>query len=173
MRNVVRFGYILTISAFLSASSNAGGSIQAPFGVPGRDSPTRGTGATFEVASQVEFEADKLNANPFAKFNRFSEPEDTDSQTCDTDNTGLVTIYTTNSTAQAPIDVKLDGSRVGSLTTYFSDDGPGCRARNAAGVISLNVSAGQHVIEAVSPNLNWPGHRFTVEKCGCMLLPLS
>jgi len=127
----------------------------------------------FEVAAQVDFEADKLNSNSFGKFNQPSESEDIDTQSCDKDNTGAVTIYTTNSTAQAPIDVKLDGSPVGSLTTYFSDEGPGCKADNAAGVITLNVPAGQHLIEAVSPNLNWPGHRFTVEKCGCMLLPLS
>jgi len=94
-------------------------------------------------------------------------------QFCDSDNTGIITVYTTNSSAQSEIDVKLDGNRIGSLKSFYPQGEPGCKAPNAAGVITINVPAGDHTIEANSPNLRWPSHPFSVKKCGCTVLPLS
>lgn len=174
-RKLLTIGLIVVMSAFLSACTDGGKRIQdlVNTALPGWHALTSTTAAVFEVASQVESIADKLNSSSFGMFNQASDPQQTDTQSCESDNTATVTIYSTNSKAQSEIDVILDGIPVGSLSTYFANEGPACLTPSAKGVITLKVPAGKHAIEAVSPNLNWPGQTFTVKKCDCILLPLS
>lgn len=93
-------------------------------------------------------------------------------QSCNTDNTAVVTIYTTNGNAQVGIDVKIDGRAVGSLTSHYSDEGPSCNTDGSAGVITFVVPAGEHKMDANSLNLFWPTYTFEVETCECRVLPL-
>lgn len=169
------FGLIVLLSASLSTYADDDRNTRAPSNTPLSEMQrgTTETGAKFKLASQVESAADKLYSNSFEKFNRFGAAHDTDTQSCDMDDTALITIYSANSMAQAKIEVKIDGSPVGSLTTFFPDEGPGCKTPSGDGVITLMVPAGKHVLEADSHNLIWPRHTFSVEKCGCLLLPLS
>lgn len=124
-------------------------------------------------AGEVKSITDKIYSNSFEKFNRLGKTDVTDMQSCDTDNTGFITVYSITGKAQQGIDVTLDGSPIGHLSTYFPDNMPDCQAPSANGVITIMVPAGEHRLEAISPNLNWPSHTFTLEKCGCMVLPLS
>lgn len=93
-------------------------------------------------------------------------------QSCNSDNTAVVTVYTINGNAQVGIDVKIDGRAVGSLTSHFPDEVPSCNTDSSAGVITLVVPAGEHTLDASSLNLYWPTHAFEVEKCECRVLPL-
>ncbi len=93
-------------------------------------------------------------------------------QSCHSDNTAVVTIYTSNGNAQVGIDVKIDGQAVGSLTSHYPDEGPSCNTDSSAGVITLVVPAGEHKLDAGSLNLFWPSYTFDVEKCECRVLPL-
>jgi hypothetical protein len=126
-----------------------------------------------KVASQVESAADKLYSQSFAAFELSREAPELDTQSCHLDDTAIITIYSTNGMAQREIDVQLDGSSVGSLTTYFPDDEPGCKTPTDDGVITIMIPAGKHTLDAESANLSWPTHAFSVEKCECMSLPLS
>jgi len=172
---VKSYGLILILSASLSSYAAEDKNTQAPSSNPQFETQrgTSETGAQLRLATQVESAADKLYSNSFEKINRFGVARDTDMQSCDMDNTALITIYSSNSNAQARIDVKIDGSPVGSLTRFFPDEGPACKTSGAEGVITLLVPAGRHVLEADSHNLIWPSHTFSVDKCECMLLPLS
>jgi hypothetical protein len=169
------FGLILTVSAFLPSYADGGKSSQgvSPANTPQWNSSTSRPGGLIKVASRVESAADKLYSQSFAMFEDISGSQEIEGQSCDTDDTAVVTIYSTNGMAQHEIDVTLDGSSIGSLTTYFPDSEPGCKTPSADGVITLMVPAGKHTLEATSPNLNWPSHNFSVEKCQCMVLPLS
>lgn len=91
---------------------------------------------------------------------------------CNSDNTAVVTIYTINGDAQVGIDVKIDGRAVGSLTTHYPDEVPSCNTDSSAGVITLVLPAGEHMMDASSLNLYWPTHGFEVEACDCRVLPL-
>jgi len=170
---------IVTVSAFLSSCDNGGVSAQALFGAQisaqtsGFNLDVSETGAVYQVASHVESAADQLYSHAFAMLKQPAVSHETDTQFCDTDGTAVITVYSTNGKAQHEIDVKLDGSPIGSLTTYFPKDGPGCKTPSAEGVITLMVPAGKHTLEAASPNLVWPSHNFSVGKCECMSLPLS
>ena len=93
-------------------------------------------------------------------------------QSCNSDNTSVVTIYTTNGDAQVGIDVSIDGRIVGSLTSHYPDEGPSCNTDSSAGVITLVLPAGEHMLDARSLNLFWPSYTFDVEKCECRVLPL-
>ena len=93
-------------------------------------------------------------------------------QSCHSDNTAVVTIYTTNGNAQVGIDVKVDGRAVGSLTSHYPDEGPSCNTDSSAGVITLVLPAGEHMLDAKSLNLFWPSYPFDVEKCKCRVLAL-
>ena len=124
-------------------------------------------------ANQVESAADKLYSLSSTQTHRFRKSIELDAKSCSTDDTAVITIYSTNGHAHSEIDVKLDGSPVGSLTTYFPDGPPGCKSPSAKGVITLKVPAGKHTLEADSPNVNWPSHNFSVNPCECMVLPLS
>ncbi|MGD8570732.1 MAG: hypothetical protein PVJ39_21780 [Gammaproteobacteria bacterium] len=172
---VAMFSLIVTVSAFLpsyadgDSSTQDGSTINASLWNDG----VKGTDGLVKVASRVESAADKLYSQSFAMFEEISGSRELDAQSCDTDDTAVVTIYSTNGMAQHEIDVNIDGSPVGSLTTYFPDDEPGCKTPSADGVITLMVPAGKHTLEATSPNLNWPSHHFSIEKCECMSLPLS
>ena len=117
--------------------------------------------------------ADQLYSLSLSMTRSSSQPRQIDTQSCATDETAVITIYSTNGQAQSEIDVKLNGSTIGSLTTYFPTGEPGCKTPSADGVITLQVPAGKHTLEAVSPNVNWPSHDFSVKKCQCMVLPLS
>ena len=122
---------------------------------------------------QVESAADKLFSSSVPMSRSLGINHDTDVQSCQSNDTAVITIYTTNRNAHNEIDVILDGSSVGSLTTYFPDNGPGCKSPNAEGVITIMLPAGNHTLEADSPNVSWPSHKFSVEQCQCMVLPLS
>lgn len=174
MSKVTAFGLIFTMSLFLSACENGGG-IQGLFNAQplGWSPDTSGPGALFQVADRVESAADKLYSSSVSMFKQLNISHETETQSCDMDDTAVVTIYSTNGMAQHEIDVKLDGSHIGSLSTYFPNEEPGCKTPSAKGVITIMVPAGEHTLEAVSPNLTWPNHDFSVEKCGCMVLPLS
>ena len=172
---VVMISLIVTMSAFLSSCDHGVQSIQEPSYTHtiGWNPDTSGTGPVVKVASHVESAADKLYSQSFAMFKQLGVSPETDTQSCHRDDTAVITIYSTNGKAQSEIDVRLDGSPVGSLRTYFPNDEPGCKSPSAEGVITLMVPAGNHTLEAASPNLTWPDHAFSVEKCQCMLLPLS
>lgn len=98
---------------------------------------------------------------------------ESNTQACNTHDTAVITIYSTNGKAQTEIDVKLDGKPVGSLTTYFPDNGPSCETPSAKGILTLMLPAGQHKLEADSPNVTWPSHNFSIDQCTCLVLPLS
>jgi len=176
MSKVAALSLVVTMSVLLCSCEDGGRAVHGlfntqPFGWSlGTGS---GSGAVFEVAGELESAADKLFANPFPKFKQLTVSNKADMQSCETDDTAVVTIYSTNGKAQHEIDVTLDGSSIGSLTTYFPNDEPSCRTPSADGVITLMVPAGNHTLEASSSNLNWPSHAFSVDKCVCMVLPLS
>ena len=93
-------------------------------------------------------------------------------QSCHSDNTAVVTIYTTNGDAQVDIDVRIDGQAVGSLASHYPDEGPSCNTDGSAGIITLVVPAGEHTMDAKSLNLFWPSYTFEVEACECRVLAL-
>ena len=174
MSKVTAVGLIVTMSVFLSSCENGGNSIQGLLNSQtGWSLSASGPGALFKVANEVESAADKLISHSFTMFKPLNTPNETDAQSCDLHDTAVITIYSTNGVAQSEIDVKLNGIHIGSLTTYFQDKEPACKTPSTQGIISLIVPAGQHVLEASSPNLNWPSHKFSVEKCNCLVLPLS
>ena len=175
MNKVTAFSLIVTMSVFLSSCEDGGRNIPGLIDAQslGWNPETSGTGAVFKVANQPESAADKLSSRAFAKFKRLDVSHDTDTQSCDMDDTAVVTIYSTNKIAQNEIDVKLDGSHIGTLTTYFPTEQPSCKTPSADGIITLIVPAGNHILEATSPNLVWPSHPFSIDKCGCIVLPLS
>ena len=94
-------------------------------------------------------------------------------QSCNSDATGVVTIYTTTGKAQVGIDVSIDGQPVGSLTSHYPDDEPACNTDSSDGVITIVVPEGDHTLDAESLNLFWPTYTFKVRKCDCLSLPLS
>lgn len=93
-------------------------------------------------------------------------------QSCNSDNTAVVTIYTTNGNAQVGIDVSVDGRAVGSLTSHYPDEVPSCNTDGSSSVITFVLPAGEHTLDAKSLNLFWPTHTFEVETCDCRVLPL-
>jgi hypothetical protein len=126
-----------------------------------------------DESKKVKSVTDNLYSSPYTNFNQSATSPEKFADSCDLDETGLVTIYSVNGRAQVQIDVKLDGNPVGHLTTHFPEGGPDCEAPATEGAISIVVPAGTHTLEAPSVNLIWPGHTFTIEKCECVLLPLS
>ena len=125
------------------------------------------------LADQVKPISDMLNPFSFQRLNQTSESIDADMQSCESDNVAVITIYSITGKAQIGIDVKVDGSPVGSLTTHFPDAGPICKSPSSDGIITIIIPAGKHTLEAESINLVWPAHTFNVEKCECLSLPLS
>jgi len=93
-------------------------------------------------------------------------------QSFNSDNTAVVTIYTTNGNAQVGIDVSIDGRAVGSLRSHYPDEVPSCNTDGSSGVITFVLPAGEHTLDAKSLNLFWPTHTFEVETCDCRVLPL-
>jgi hypothetical protein len=124
-------------------------------------------------AGQVESISEILNSNSFETFDQSSEYIDTKMRSCETDKNAVVTIYSATGRAQVAIDVKIDGSPVGSLTKHFPDLGPLCKTAGSTGVITIVIPAGRHTLEAESLNLVWPSRTFTINNCECLLLPLS
>lgn len=130
--------------------------------------------AEFQVAGQVESITDKLYSRSFEKFHQPDQSRDIDAQqACQTNNTALITVYSENGMAHSEIDVRLDGSPIGRLSSYYPDGAPGCKTPSARGIITLEIPAGRHTLDADSPNLSWPSQGFTVQKCECLLLPLT
>ena len=121
---------------------------------------------------QVKSISDRLYDSHFLQIKHYQGEAET-IQACEAKDTALITIFSENKTAQVEIDVTVNGSPVGTLRSYYSDGMPDCRTPSGEGIISLVVPAGSHTIEASSPNVKWPNQTFTVEKCSCMLLPLS
>lgn len=175
MSKVSAYSLIVTMTVFLCSCEDGGRAIRGLFNAHtfGWSLETGGTGSVFEVAGRLESAADKLYSNTFPMSKQLTVSNKDDMQSCDTDDTAVVTIYSTNGAAQHEINVALDGSHIGSLKTYFPNDEPSCRTPSAEGVITLMVPTGKHTLEAVSSNLTWPSHAFSVEKCVCMVLPLS
>lgn len=124
-------------------------------------------------ADQVESAADNLYYTPHNKFNQRGKSHSVEMQSCKTDNSALITVYSTNGLANSSIEVKVDGRPIGNLTSYYPDGDPGCQTPSARGIITIMLPAGKHTLEASSTNLNWPSQNFSLEKCKCMLLPLS
>ena len=124
-------------------------------------------------ADQVKPISDMINPLSLQTLNQSTVSIDADMQSCESDNIAVITIYSTTGKAQIGIDVKVDGSPVGSLTTHFPDAGPECKAPSADGIITIVIPAGEHTLEAESINLVWPAHTFRVDKCECLSLPLS
>jgi len=124
-------------------------------------------------ADQVKPISDMMNPFAFQKLNQSRESIDADMQSCESDNIAVITIYSKTDKAHVGIDVKVDGSPVGSLTTHFPDTGPECKTPSSDGIITIVIPAGKHTLEAESINLIWPAHTFNVNKCECLALPLS
>jgi len=122
-------------------------------------------------ADQVKPISDMMNPLSFAKLNQSGDSIDADMQSCESDNIAVITIYSKTGEAQIGIDVKVDGSPVGSLITHYPDTGPECRTPSADGIITLVIPAGEHTLEAESFNLVWPAHTFNIKKCECLALP--
>jgi hypothetical protein len=189
MSKVTALSLIVTMAVFLSSCENGSESFQG-LSFQGHsfqghrfqglsfqnflwDSDTSGTVSVFKVASGLESAADKLYSHSLATYKQLSVSNESDTKSCDMEDTAVITVYSTNGRAQTEIDVTLDGGHVGSLTTYFPNDEPSCKTPSAEGVITLMVPAGTHTLEAASGNVIWPSHVFSVETCGCMVLPLS
>jgi hypothetical protein len=124
-------------------------------------------------AGQVKPISDMMNPYSFQILNQSRESLDNDMQSCESDNIAVITIYSTTDKAQIEIDVKLDGSPVGSLSSHIPDAYPECMAPSSDGIITLVIPSGQHTLEAESINLVWPSHTFNVKNCECLTLPLS
>jgi len=124
-------------------------------------------------ADQVKPIGDLMNPFAFQKLNQSRESIDADLQSCESDNIAVITIYSTTDKAQIGIDVKVDDSPVGSVTTHFPDTGPDCKTPSSDGIITIVIPAGEHTLDAESINLIWPTHTFNVNKCECLALPLS
>ena len=175
MSKVATSSFILALSVFLSSCADEGSSIQQLYNIQPLEwsAAGGGRGAVYKVSSEVESAADKLYSRSLDMLKQLDVSPEAVTQFCNSDNTAVITVYSTNGRAQNEIDVKLDGSRIGSLTTYYPNDEPGCKTPSAEGVITVMVPAGDHTLEAASSNLTWPSHNFSVEKCECMSLPLS
>jgi len=175
MNKVTALGVIIAMSVILSSCADEKGSIQQIYNLqpPGWSSSYSETGLGHTVSSEIESAADRLYSQSFGRLKQFRSSPDADTQFCESDQTAVITIYSTNGKARNEIDVKLDGNPIGSLTTYFPDEEPGCKTPSTEGVITIMVPAGPHILEATSSNLNWPSHNFSVDKCECMSLPLS
>jgi len=116
---------------------------------------------------------DKINASSIEILDQSKESIDAKMQSCESDETAVITVYSVTGKAQVGIDVKLDGNPIGSLTTHYPDAGPECRTPGSDGVISIVIPAGKHTLDAKSLNLVWPSYTFTINRCKCLLLPLS
>lgn len=116
---------------------------------------------------------DMLDAQAMSMLGPSEDSVETRLQSCHSDNTAVVKIYTTSGNAQVGIDVRIDGQPVGSLTSHYPDDGPSCNTNGLAGVITFVLPAGEHRLDAKSLNLFWPTYTFNVEKCECLILPLQ
>ena len=116
--------------------------------------------------------SDMLDERAMSMVGQSDDSAETRMQSCNSDNTAVVTIYTTNGNAQVGIDVRIDGRTVGSLTSHYPDEVPSCNTDGSSGVITLIVPAGEHTLDAKSLNLFWPTHTFEVETCDCRVLPL-
>lgn len=175
MNKAITVTIIVMLFAFLTAYADERSGGRNLFRLEHKGwSPARNPSAmTLKVAGRLVSPADELYSHSFGVSKQPNILHESGSQFCNTDNTAVVTIYTTNGMAKKEVDVKLDGSAVGSLATYFPDGGPPCRTPSAKGIITISVPAGEHILEAESPNMSWPIHRFSVEKCGCIVLPLS
>lgn len=117
--------------------------------------------------------SDMLDAQAMSMLGPSEDSVETRLQSCHSDNTAVVKIYTTSGNAQVGIDVRIDGQPVGSLTSHYPDDGPSCNTNGLAGVITFVLPAGEHRLDAKSLNLFWPTYTFNVEKCECLILPLQ
>ena len=124
-------------------------------------------------AGQVKPIDDLINPLSFQTVNQSRESLDADMQSCESDNVAVITIYSTTGAAQVGIDVKIDNSPVGSLTSHFPDAGPDCKTPSSDGVITVVIPAGKHTLDAESINLAWPSYTFEIKKCECLSLPLS
>lgn len=78
-------------------------------------------------------------------------------------NEGTVTFWT-NRPAIHGINIFVEGTLEGSLTTYFTDFTPNC---NEGGTLSLDLPPGNYTYTAVQPSLyQWNG-AFTIERSTC------
>jgi len=87
--------------------------------------------------------------------------------------TGTLVFYTSNSSAGGSISVSLDGSYVGSLSSYFSSGAISTCNASQSGVIYRTVDAGSHYISASSPSLIWAQNYFSLTDCECFTYELE
>ncbi len=116
--------------------------------------------------------SDMLDERAMSMLGQFDDSAEARMQSCDSDNTSIVTIYTTTGKAQVGIDVRINERTVGNLTSHYPDEEPPCNTDSSAGVITLVVPAGEHTLDAKSLNLFWPTYTFDVGKCACRVLQL-
>ncbi len=136
------------------------------------DAVTPGQGGLLKTGNVPESAADKLLSSSDAALFGANRWNEADFGSCDSANTAVITVYSTNAAAQSAIEVGLDGVGMGTLSTYYSGSLPDCKAPESAGVMTRLVSAGDHYLEAVSPNLRWPRYDFSIRKCACMTIQL-
>lgn len=116
--------------------------------------------------------SDMLDERAMSMVGQYEDSAEARVQTCNSDNTSVVTIYTISGKAQEGINVRIDGRAVGSLSSHYPDEQPSCNTNSSNGVITIVVSAGEHTLDAESLNLFWPTYSFDVEKCDCRVIPL-
>jgi len=96
----------------------------------------------------------------------------TTTDTCN--NTGKVVFYLTASNAVGSVNVKVDGSSVGSMSQYYTNGEPGgCDEADNGAQFTKTLSSGTHTYYAEDQdNFYWDG-QITIENCGCLLYQLS
>lgn len=123
-------------------------------------------------AVEPEDISDLLDERAMSMVSPLGDTAEARIQSCNSDNTAVVTIYTTTGKAQVGIDVSIDGRTVGTLASHYPDEEPGCNSDSSDGVITLVVPAGEHTLDAESLNLFWPTYAFNVDSCQCRTLAL-
>jgi hypothetical protein len=83
-----------------------------------------------------------------------------------TTTTGRLSIWTNYS---QQIAVRVDGTSVGTTTTYFSSGTPSC---GQTGTITVTVAAGTHSVGGTSGSYSWNGSA-SVTAGGCTLYKLN
>ena len=93
---------------------------------------------------------------------------------CETNNTGTLTAFVSNSQANGGVTLNVDG--LGSRTTshYFPSTAPSCGSTQTGVMTFSDVTAKSYSYSAhdQGPTMTWGPDSVTVPKCGCMLLEL-
>jgi hypothetical protein len=95
-----------------------------------------------------------------------------DEQACTTNNTGQLTVYTSDGSG-GNIDVSINGSYAGTLSSYFTSGSPSCGSATSSGVITQTVPAGSVAVSASSSSATWPSSTYPVAACECVRVHLQ